>query len=78
MPQEQDEQNLIWIFTRRESEIIAKIMLGLTNQQIAESLGISSRTVKHHLTNIFRKLGIASRTQLALWIALNAKSKHGF
>jgi len=40
---------------------------GLPNKSIARRLGISERTVKAHLTNIFQRLGVTDRTQAALW-----------
>jgi DNA-binding NarL/FixJ family response regulator len=55
--------------TRREQEIAALIANGGTNKQIAQQLAISERTVKAHLTEIFRKLGIADRLKLALLVA---------
>ena len=42
---------------------------GLANKQIGRQLGISERTVKAHLTKIFSTLGVADRTQAALWAA---------
>jgi DNA-binding NarL/FixJ family response regulator len=39
------------------------------NKKIADVLGISEKTVKHHLTNIFEKLGVSSRLELALFAA---------
>jgi len=52
--------------TEREREIAALVGSGGTNKQIARQLDISERTVKAHLTEIFRKLGIADRLKLAL------------
>jgi DNA-binding NarL/FixJ family response regulator len=40
---------------------------GLSNQQIADSLVISERTARTHVSNILGKLGVVSRTQAALW-----------
>lgn len=53
--------------TRREREIIAAIVAGQANKDIARSLAISEETVKHHLTNIFNKLGVDNRLELALF-----------
>jgi predicted ATPase/DNA-binding CsgD family transcriptional regulator len=55
--------------TRREREIGALVAEGLTNAQIARQLVISSRTVDSHVTNIYTKLGISSRVQLAAWLS---------
>ena len=43
------------------------VRLGLANKQIARRLGISERTVKAHLTSAFQRIGVADRTQAALW-----------
>ena len=53
--------------TPRELDIIAKIAGGRSNKEVGEEFSISERTVKHHLTNIFSKLGVSSRLQLALF-----------
>jgi two-component system nitrate/nitrite response regulator NarL len=53
--------------TRREVDIITKIASGRSNKQVGEEFAISERTVKHHLTNIFGKVGVSSRLQLALF-----------
>jgi len=53
--------------TTREREVIALIVVGLTNKDIAEKFAISEQTVKHHVTNIFDKLGVLNRLELALF-----------
>ena len=53
--------------TRREHQIVALIARGLTNRQIAEELVIGERTVHTHVGHILRKLGLATRTQIAAW-----------
>jgi DNA-binding NarL/FixJ family response regulator len=52
--------------TARELEIVGAIVTGASNRDIAQQLGISLQTVKHHLTNIFDKTGASSRLELAL------------
>jgi DNA-binding NarL/FixJ family response regulator len=52
------------ILTERESEIVALVAQGLSNKDVARRLGILEGTVKLHLHNIYRKLGIESRFQL--------------
>ena len=52
--------------TDRQREIIAGVVGGLTNPQIAATLSISPETVKHHLTQIFYKTGVSTRLELAL------------
>jgi DNA-binding NarL/FixJ family response regulator len=51
--------------TRREREVLALVADGRSNRQIGEALYISDRTVARHLTNIFHKIGVTSRTQAA-------------
>jgi DNA-binding NarL/FixJ family response regulator len=57
--------------TAREHNIAAMIAKGHSNKQIGLELFISERTVKHHLTNIFGKLGLSSRVQLATFAVAN-------
>lgn len=51
----------------REREVLCSVAYGLANKQIARRLGISEKTVKAHLTNIFHTIGVSDRTQAALW-----------
>jgi DNA-binding NarL/FixJ family response regulator len=51
----------------REVEVLRLVAAGLANKQIARKLGITERTVKAHLTNVFQRLGVTDRTQAALW-----------
>ena len=53
--------------TPREFQVLKIISLGLSNQEIADSLGISIETVKEHVQNILRKLRVKDRTQAAVW-----------
>jgi len=53
--------------TERELEVLRLIARGLTNQEIADKLVISERTVRTHVGNILRKLHLANRTQAALY-----------
>lgn len=53
----------------REREVAALVACGLTNQAIASKIGLSPHTVNYHLRQIFRKLGIASRVELAALIS---------
>ena len=52
--------------TRREQQISELIAIGISNKEVADKLSITERTVKAHLTHIFRKLGLSSRVQLAV------------
>jgi DNA-binding NarL/FixJ family response regulator len=51
----------------REREVLELVAEGLANKQIARRLGIAERTVKVHLGNVFRRIGVADRTSAALW-----------
>jgi DNA-binding NarL/FixJ family response regulator len=57
--------------TPREAEVLKLVRLGLANKQIGRRLGISERTVKAHLTSAFQRIGVADRTQAALWAERN-------
>ena len=57
--------------TGREREVLVLVVEGLANKQIARRLGISEKTVKGHLTNLFQRIGVADRTQAALWAERN-------
>jgi DNA-binding NarL/FixJ family response regulator len=57
--------------TKREMDILTTIAAGLSNKEIAKKFSLSEDTVKHHLTNIFDKLGVASRLELALFAINN-------
>jgi DNA-binding NarL/FixJ family response regulator len=60
--------------TERETQIIRLICQGLRNKEIAGKLYISDATVAHHLTSIYRKLGLADRTELLLYAHHNGIS----
>lgn len=53
--------------TKREGEVLKQLALGLTNKEIAQSLGISYETVKEHVQHILQKLEVTDRTQAAVW-----------
>ena len=62
-PRERDKRRL----SNREREIVALVAQGVKNKEIAERLFISEQTVKNHLHNIFDKLGVSDRLELALY-----------
>ena len=53
--------------TTRERDVLELVMAGHSNKQIARRLGISEKTVKGHLTNLFQRIRVTDRTQAALW-----------
>ena len=63
---------LVWghnVLSHREAEVLNLVARGLANKQVARELGITESTVKTHVSCILAKLGLASRTQLALYAA---------
>ncbi|MEM9940248.1 MAG: response regulator transcription factor [Planctomycetota bacterium] len=57
--------------TNRETEVLKHVAMGLSNREIAKSLGISVETVKEHVQNVLRKLDVNDRTQAAVWAIRN-------
>jgi DNA-binding NarL/FixJ family response regulator len=51
----------------REMQVVTHVVAGYTNKDLGQKLGISEQTVKHHLTNIFDKLGVSNRLELVLF-----------
>ena len=47
--------------------MLALVSEGMANKQIGRALGITERTVKAHLVNVFRRIGVSDRTSAALW-----------
>ena len=57
--------------TKREIEVLKMIAAGSFNKEIASTLNISERTVKNHVSNIFKKIGVSDRTQAAVFAIKN-------
>lgn len=57
--------------TKRELEVLKLLSVGSFNKDIAETLGISERTVKNHISNIFKKINVSDRTQAAVFAIKN-------
>ena len=54
------------VLTKRELEILEKIVSGLIDKEIATELHISEHTVRSHIKNIYRKMGVSSKSQAAV------------
>jgi NarL family two-component system response regulator LiaR len=57
------------VLSQRETEVLCLVARGLANKQVAHALGITQSTVKTHVSGILSKLGLPSRTQVALYAA---------
>ncbi len=57
--------------TSREREVLVQVANGMFNKEIAMNLNISERTVKNHLSNIFKKIDVSDRTQAAVFAIKN-------
>jgi two-component system, NarL family, nitrate/nitrite response regulator NarL len=64
---QEESQRKKFGLTPRELEIVSAVVAGYSNKEIAEYFKISEDTVKHHLSNIFDKLGVSTRLELALF-----------
>lgn len=64
-------KNSIDSLTRREKDVLISIARGMSNKEIGFSLKISERTVKNHVSNIFKKINVMDRTQAALFAIRN-------
>ncbi len=63
--------------TAREREVLAEIALGRSNREIAKALSLAEKTVKTHVSNVLMKLGVADRTQAALFAVGHPSAGHG-
>jgi DNA-binding NarL/FixJ family response regulator len=61
----------------REREVLLLASKGMANKQIGRALGIAERTVKAHLGNVFRRIGVNDRTSAALWARENLPAESG-
>ena len=53
--------------SNRESEVAELVSKGLSNKEVANQLFVTEKTVKFHLTNIYKKMNVKSRAQLIVW-----------
>lgn len=65
------DKDKIESLTGRELEVLIQVANGMFNKEIAMSLNISERTVKNHISNIFKKIGVFDRTQAAVFAIKN-------
>lgn len=65
------EKDKLEALTKREIEILKQIAGGMFNKEIAINLNISERTVKNHISNIFKKIDVSDRTQAAVFAIKN-------
>ena len=63
--------------TKRELEILRLVAEGDSNVQLARRLWVTEQTVKFHLSNIYRKLGVANRTEASRWAQVNGLLEPG-
>ena len=66
-----DSQKVLRKLTRRELEILQLVSGGRSNRQVAQILWVADQTVKFHLANVYRKLGVRSRFEAARWAQEN-------
>lgn len=62
-----EEREKMPSLTKRELEVLRLVAAAKTNESIAKELGITERTVRFHLRNIYDKIGVHSRTEAAVW-----------
>src|SRR6185437_12321745 len=62
--------------TATEQRVITLVAAGQTSREVASALVMSVRTVDSHLGHIYRKLGLRSRTELALWVSTHSSQTH--
>ena len=66
-----NDKDKIDSLTKRELEVLIQVANGMFNKEIATSLNISERTVKNHISNIFKKIDVSDRTQAAVFAIKN-------
>lgn len=65
------EKDKISLLTNRELEVLIQVANGMFNKEIATNLNISERTVKNHISNIFKKIDVSDRTQATVFAIKN-------
>lgn len=69
-------QKPVFGLTSREREIIEKVVAGYSNGEIASHFLLSEHTVKHHISNVFDKLGVSTRLELAFFAVNHKLTEH--
>jgi DNA-binding NarL/FixJ family response regulator len=70
-------QRSIGGFSRRELDVLELVSTGMTNTQVADQLGLTVHAIKFHLASIYRKLGVANRTEAAVAYAVGEANGNG-
>jgi DNA-binding NarL/FixJ family response regulator len=73
LPEQEEAEQIIDLLTDRERQVLQLTAQGLANKQIAKALDISDNTVKFHLSSLYAKLGVTSRTE-----AVRAGARRGW
>lgn len=66
-----EDKEKVASLTNRELEVLVQVANGMFNKEIATNLNISERTVKNHISNIFKKIDVSDRTQAAVFAIKN-------
>lgn len=66
-----EDKDKVASLTNRELEVLVQVANGMFNKEIATNLNISERTVKNHISNIFKKINVSDRTQAAVFAIKN-------
>ena len=72
-----DEDERIARLSRQEREVLVLLAEGLTNRQIGERLYLAEKTIKNYVTSVLSKMGMARRTEAAVYAARHLKPKQG-
>jgi len=64
-------------FSRRELDVLELVSTGMTNTQVADQLGLTVHAIKFHLASIYRKLGVANRTEAAVAYTVGEAQANG-
>jgi two-component system nitrate/nitrite response regulator NarL len=65
------------VLSKREMEVARLVAAAMSNRELSQKLGLSEHTVKNYMSRIFEKLGISTRTELALYVLSHAKPASG-